>query len=210
MCWNAQISFNTFAIALFGIIFVSMNGRYANTKQIFWLYATMLCVISMQLLEGFIWTYMDSKRINRILSIIGLCIIYLQPFFACMMIPEFNIRISFVGLYSIFILYNILTTKYDFRTTIGKDGHLVWNWLKPSLITIIIWVFFLICPFVLIHSSIYLIIFLIASILISLYTYKKYGTWGSMWCWMFNIVWIFLIAYYLYKSGSCALVNKSK
>jgi hypothetical protein len=37
-------------------------------------------------------------------------------------------------------------------------------------------------------------IFAIVTLLLSIYTYARWGTWGTMWCWIANVFSLFIIA----------------
>ena len=77
MCWSAEVSLNTFLFSLFGISFAYYNG-IINVFSFLYL----LSFISMQLLEYFTWNHLNDIKINRLLSKIGLFLIFIQiPFF---------------------------------------------------------------------------------------------------------------------------------
>ena len=83
----------------------------------------------------------------------------------------------------------------------GENGHLIWWWLDIVYpLNILFILLFYIYPYYEIknYSS---LIFVIISVGISLYYNLKYKTWGSMWCYIGNILWISLIIksiYFLY------------
>ena len=73
MCWNAEISLNTFIFGCISAIIVYLLG-VVNINIII----ILLSFTSMQLLEYFIWQNIDNIKINEILSKIGLFIIGIQ------------------------------------------------------------------------------------------------------------------------------------
>ena len=86
MCWNAEISLNTFLFGCMTILFIYYTNTYTRYKSLLfdnlWYYIFLFVIISMQLLEYFIWKKIHNKSINQLLSKIGLFIIFLQPIFS--------------------------------------------------------------------------------------------------------------------------------
>jgi hypothetical protein len=73
MCWNSEVSLNTF---IFGIISAIIVWRLNVVEKL-----TILIILSitlMQLLEYFTWKNLRNSKINYYLSIIGLIIIFTQ------------------------------------------------------------------------------------------------------------------------------------
>jgi hypothetical protein len=190
MCYNTKISLNTFIYAIISAIIVFLLNEIDNG-----LILITLSVSIMQLLEYFTWKYIDNKRYNYYLSIIGSLIILLQ----IILINHFNLydkneriiafTIIFIG--TIYIYYYIFTNNL-FYMDVGKNGHLVWHYTDiPWFILLIIFILYT-YPFFRAKRFIGGFVVLI-SLFISLYFYYKYKTWGSMWCYMTNILWIGLI-----------------
>jgi hypothetical protein len=99
----------------------------------------------------------------------------------------------------LFILFAIFELpKINFDMEKGNNGHLIWHWLDLPLIWIIIGLTFYIIPLLLYREK---VAFIGVSIIliISIYNYYKYKTWGSMWCYFSNIIWIYLIILLLLK-----------
>jgi hypothetical protein len=198
MCWNAEISLSTFIFGIAAIAISYINGISDWKWSIFY-----LSIISMQLLEYFIWTRKDW---NRILSILGFCIIILQPIAAGLLIANSTYQKIYYILYLLFICICIFRIfqlyPIHFSTTVGHNGHLKWKWLDISIVTVIIWTLFLLAAIYLSNSkSLFrelLVLFIIALVSISLYYYKKHGTWGSVYCSFVNIQFIFILAHAFY------------
>ena len=57
MCWNAEVSLNTFIFGFISAIIVYLFG-YINIGLIL----IILSFTSIQLLEYFIWTYIDNEK----------------------------------------------------------------------------------------------------------------------------------------------------
>jgi len=196
MCYNTTISLNTFIYAIISSIIVFSLNEIDNE-----IILITLSVSIMQLLEYFTWKYIDNKTYNYYLSIIGSLIILIQV----ILINYFNLydkneriiafTIIFIG--TIYIYYYVFTNNL-FYMDVGKNGHLVWHYTDiPPLILLIIFIlysypFFRAKKF---NEGIIVLIFLF----ISLYFYYKYKTWGSMWCYLINIIWVVLIIVSLYN-----------
>ena len=198
MCWNAEISLNTFIFGFISSIIVYILVYFDNVSIII-----ILSFTSIQLLEYFIWKYIDNKEINEILSKIGLFIIGIQIFLLCFSYKIKKIRKYLLYLYFIFvILFIIIELKnIEFRSIKGDNGHLRWLWLDINIIWIIIFTsFYLITMFPYKNNSnIIKFLFVLITLIISLYYYYKNKTWGSMWCYFSNILWIFLIIYSIFN-----------
>ena len=135
MCWNAEVSLNTF---IFGIISAIIVWRLNIVKKF-----TIIIILSitlMQLLEYFTWKNLKNKVINYYLSIIGLIIIFLQ--IIILIINTSNIiyiNILLILLLFFIILYFLTDFRNDkLKMDVGKNKHLVWHWLDIPIYWIII------------------------------------------------------------------------
>jgi len=198
MCWNAQVSLNTFIYACISSIIVYNLGVIRLEAIII-----ILVVSSMQLLEYFIWTHIKDDDMNELLSKIGLFIIFIQ----LLLIINFNkyqiIRPYLILSFMFFVILFILTDfrNVNFKTSIASNGHLRWHWLEIPTFWIIIFLCYYLIPILLNdkNDKYYQFAFIFSTLLISLYTYYKYKTWGSMWCYISNLSWILLIIYSIIK-----------
>jgi uncharacterized membrane protein HdeD (DUF308 family) len=80
----------------------------------------------------------------------------------------------------------------DFSTVPSKNGHLSWNWLNVNIYIIFIWHAFLSSRWIIDKmylQFIFTTVFLIATLIL----YKDTNTWGSLWCWIVNLVSIYLV-----------------
>lgn len=194
MCWNAIVSMNTFLFSLFITIISYYNNILTLPVAIY--YASFFGI---QLVEYFIWKGYN----NRLFSLLGLLLILSQPIFALLIIKESNIKMGFISLYVIMcVIYYLMNSPINLTTTIAKNGHLKWNWLNVNMIFIFIWFAFILVSIVYSGSRIG-IIFITASFLISLYMYYQAGTFGSMWCWIANLVFVYLFYLIVKKSLLC-------
>jgi hypothetical protein len=157
----------------------------------------------MQLIEYFTWKHLHNKKINRLLSQLGMLLVLIQPLFF-ILIPnnvKFNIKATLITLYVIFLVFHIgYLIKYDYSMVKAPNGHLAWNWLNIPVFYIFIWLTFLLV--ILLYAKKYILFAINAIIFLAIYyTYYKTNTWGSLWCWIANIMAVFLIIRTLFRSS---------
>jgi hypothetical protein len=151
----------------------------------------------MQLVEYFAWGDINNKKNIELLSKVGFTLILLQPAISLWRLPDDNKRNIMMSLYAVFILL-ILTIVKPLKEIVfsmhkAPNGHLAWDWLPFSLPIALIWLGFLLYYSFNENNYVHLVA-MIGSFLISYYTYYKYNTYGSMWCWIFNALSVYLIA----------------
>lgn len=183
MCWNAEVSLQSF---LFGMSFIGI-GAYAGVRLPILLFC--ITIVMMQLIEYIVWSNYDNKYINTKASQAALFLLFLQPIASMIGLPNITLRNNLLGSYillnglSLFMPWNI-----DFSMTRAKNGHLSWNWLtnEPrTWISLSIYFFFLFIPLV-IQKNYELLFLALATLGLSLYSFWTENTWGSMWCWIVN------------------------
>ena len=176
MCWNASVSLNTFIFALVCAIIAAVFGNY---NKLFLLMP--LSFSLMQLLEYFAWNNINNEKIIKILSYIGLFIIFTQVFLLNYLLTNGKFRIILLTImFSLILLFLITDFKnVNFTMKKGKNGHLIWYWLDVPIFWIFITILFYLIP-VYFSKYIYGFYFGLISIIISLYFYFKYKTWGTM------------------------------
>ena len=195
MCSNASVSLNTYIFGLFASLFSYYNG-FGNILSVIFYQS----FIIMQLLEYFIWTKTFS---NKLLSQIALFIVLCQPIFNIIKIETYPKAISYLlAAYLIFIiiLYTLIIPidTINFSTVSSKNGHLSWKWLNWNIYIIFIWYTFLSTRWII--DKMYMIFIVISVLLIiTLILYKETNTFGSMWCWVANVLSIYLIFVVFYK-----------
>ena len=195
MCWNASVSLNTYIFGLFASSFAYYNG---TTDLLgFLLFQSF---IIMQLIEYFIWSKTFS---NRLLSQIALFFILCQPVLNILKIQKMPELIPYLLVaYFIFIIivYTIITplNTLEFSSVPSKNGHLAWKWFSWNIYIIVIWFAFLSVRWII--DKMYIILaFVTTALIISIILYKETRTWGSMWCWIANIISFYIIVMVFYK-----------
>ena len=82
MCWNADISINTFIFAIFALVFIYITNTYSKYKtKIFdnpLVYLFFFEVALIQLVEYFLWRNLKNAKWNEMLSKIAAFIINTQ------------------------------------------------------------------------------------------------------------------------------------
>jgi hypothetical protein len=217
MCWNADISINTFVFACFALVFIFFVNTFTKYKLTEFknplVYLFFLLVTSMQLIEFFLWKNLKNKSMNTLLSKIASFIVILQPLPLILMIPMLNIRYCVLIIYSIFItgylLYKKLYSPIHFYTYVEKNKHLSYGWANLKgyeTIFMFIQPLFYVVSLLFINNFI-LSIFVILFLCLSMIFYFKNNTYGTMWCWMTNFILLYFILkiliikpFYEYKS----------
>jgi hypothetical protein len=195
MRWSAEVSLKTFLIGtISAIICLYLNKIPSSVIVISWSFTLI------QLLEYFTWTYINDKTKIYYLSIIGLLLIFLQMFLMCYYIKNKKLQGGlFIGLiiYVIaFIIFVLPKTKFNMKKV--ANGYLEWEWFKLPPIFLLGILLFYIIP-ILFSGNYAGVIFSLVTILISLYYYYKYNTWGTLWGYFSNIIWSFFILFSLYR-----------
>lgn len=215
MCYNENISLNTFVFSIAVMGFIYYNNKYTQYKipafHNNYVYLFFISIVSMQLIEYFLWKSIKTSnmKMNYIASLIGWIFIrILQPlsFISLLPVAYTSLRnLLIIGyLICLFGLTWFKSTPIDFKTTV-KNDHLYWNWLYGEKIQYVVlslvYFGFLIPTFFIFPCLMPL------SLLYFVYLYfYRTNNWTSMWCWSINLTfiyylfWILIIApYYEYN-----------
>ena len=189
MCWNQTISLNTFIFSLFALTFAYFN----NIADIYY-YLFFLSFSSIQLVEYFAWGNLNNKKTIRLLSQIGLFLVSMQPILFMLSIAnvEYNIKAAVIALYCAFWSFCLLYFPIDFSMVKASNGHLAWNWLRFPPLVVLLWIAFYFGLLLYAKDYINFVLMLILFFYIY-YTYYTNHTWGSLWCWISNIIAVKLI-----------------
>jgi len=207
MCWNTEVSLNTFIFSLFATLFAYFNNVIGGMESLYF-----FSFMSMQLLEYFTWKNLKDRKMNTFLSKVGLFLIFIQiPLFILHKsnVPS-HIKMELVILYLMFSLFVKLHYSIDFSMNKASNGHLAWNWLNfPGHIIIIYLSFILGLLFYEKEYFKFIVYFVV--IFAIYYTYDKTNTWGSLWCWISNVLALKLICQVFLKSTlpNCLLFDKN-
>ena len=200
MCWNQYVSINTFIFSVFVLLLIIYNNKYSPYKikefDNIYKYIFLMSFFTMQLIEFFLWRNLNNKSLNKIFSILGQLLLILQPVASIMLIKEITLRNKMLLTYSIpafsYFIYEV--NRKDFITTIAKNGHLKWDWINLysgyNKLLLLFWLFFLFSG-LFVNKHYPGLLFAIALLIITYYSYNSYGTFGSLWCWSINSLMIF-------------------
>jgi hypothetical protein len=194
MCWSATVSLNTFIFSLFGMLFALANGVLSFERSLY-----IFSFISMQLVEYFAWKNLDNKKVIRLLSQIGTLVVISQVVFAVNQDKKLPNKTLLYLLFASVTFLFFTTSKIDYSMHKAPNGHLAWKWLSswPKWYLL----FWVACILGLaLHMKEYdTFVIALVTISISYYTYSSSGTWGSMWCWIANILAFWWVAKVFYK-----------
>lgn len=208
MCWNKDISLNTFLFSSFVLLLIFYNNTYTQYKikdfNSVWVYLFFISFISMQLIEFFIWRNIDNTFYNHIFSTMAAILIFIQPIITLMLLPDISLRNNLMAAYSVFFIpyftYKFITN--NMKSKISNKGHLVWLFFDTNILLFLGWLFFFLFSFFY-TRSIPTLIFGILLFCISYYNYYEDNTIGSMWCWVVNSIMIFYAFYLLFYLPFC-------
>jgi hypothetical protein len=147
----------------------------------------LMSFISMQLIEFFLWTYLNNSAFNALFSKAEFALICSQPLFMLLTLPDSSpYKKELIYGYLACVTLFIVLYPIDFKTIIGKNGHLEWKWLRIPGFALLVWFAFFLAPSAM-REEWALLAFLVGTALYSYMNYTAYGTWGSMWCWIANV-----------------------
>jgi len=136
--------------------------------------------------------------INKYLSKLASFLFILQPLFLILIIPTLATRYMMLFIYSIYMLtylfYKKMYSPVNFHTSVGKNGHLSWEFVNLKgfeTIFALLYLLIYLSAIFMVNNHL-LIIFLIPAFIISLFYYKD-QTFGTMWCWISNLFLLYLI-----------------
>jgi hypothetical protein len=201
MCWNQEVSLNTFLFSTFVLLLIIYNNTFTKYKikeiNNIWWYLFLLSVFSMQLLEFFIWRNIYNSY-NIFFSKMIFIVLFLQPIFSLMILSKKNIRNILLSIYVIiglpYILYKIFIQKS--KTFVTPLGHLNWN-LKSNNIVFIGWLFCLLFSFFY-EQNLWYFFFGLITLLAIMYKYYFDKSINSIWCWIINSMSIYFAFYLLF------------
>jgi hypothetical protein len=204
MCWNQTVSLSTFLFSTFVLFLIIYNNEYTEHKiqelNNIWIYILLFTVISMQLIEFFIWRNIKNAFYNNLFTWAADILLLLQPAFSLMILPDIPIRTGLLGVYSIsalvFFIYQFLF--YRPHSTVSKLGHLRWHTSNINIWLLwIIWLFFF-CFSLVYTNFISGFLFSIVLLAIIFFNYKNDQSIGSMWCWIVNLAAVYYAFYLLF------------
>lgn len=202
MCWSAEVSLQTFlSTSLFILVIYLLNPN--DIFSIFF----MLSFTVMQLIEYFIWRYINDKKKLYLFGFLTFFIIFLQPIILLLCIPKERYLVKYYILLQLSWLifsYIFLQLRFIFLPYISKNKHISWNWTNNNIFTIVFVLIYLIFYLGMIYKYSHPIIFIlgIVTLAYSFYNYNNYKTASSMWCWIANLLVVIFLVKALYINFS--------
>ena len=214
MCWNKDVSLNTFLFSSFVLLLILYNNLFTKYKikefNNTFDYLFIASFVFIQLIEFFIWKNINNKFYNNIFSITAQLLFVIQPIISIMILSNIKLRNLLLILYSLLAIpYSIykFSTKY-IHSVISECGHLRWDFFDGPPIIWLIWLFFFLFS-IIYEKGLVGIIFGLVTLLITIINYKNDNSVGSMWCWGVNSIMIYYSVYlliylpFLEKSSIC-------
>jgi hypothetical protein len=202
MCWNENISLNTFLFSGFILALIIYNNSFTKYKiqelNNKWIYFFIASFVFMQLIEFFIWRNINNKFYNNIFSILATLLLIVQPILSIMIVTNVKLRnlllISYLLLAVPYSIYKF--SNSNIHSVISESGHLRWNFFYLNPIILIGWFFFFLFSFV--YEKKWLgLVFGLSTLIIAFLNYTKDQTVWSMWCWSVNSIMIYYAIYLL-------------
>lgn len=201
MCWNAEVSLQSFLIGIGAIYFANQKGLSFPTTLF------SLTIVFMQLIEAIVWTWYDNKTVNFVASIAAALLLWLQPI-ASILTLESKMSITALQIYiGLTVLGNLLfmnvgELRETYSMSRAPNGHLQWNWLKKdwkTALSLLVYFVFLLGPLAISYQWTILALSL-STLVFSLFSFYKDNTWGSMWCWIVNYIVVGICGYQIFKN----------
>ncbi len=196
MCWNAEVSLQSFLIGI-GATFVAYQKGLPFPTTLF-----CLTIVFMQLIEYVVWTYYDNPTVNFVASLSAVFLLWLQPLASILTLQTkwtIEILLLYVGVSGIgFLLFTDLDKlRETYQMKRAENGHLQWNWLQKdtkTTVSLVFYFIFLLTP-LLLRKEYTLLGITLSTLGLSLYSFYKENTWGSMWCWLVNYIVVAVCGY---------------
>ena len=207
MCWNKDISLNTFLFSSFVLCLIIYNNAYTQYKiddlNNVYIYIFFMSFILMQLIEYFIWININNPLYNSIFTALATLLIILQPIVSTMLISNKIVKKRLLQGYLLFIV-PLSVYNFDIKnvnSSVSNLNHLRWNTMFSynyfyDIIVVMIWLFFFLFP-LFYERFTFALIFGLLTLMLTIYNFYKDNTIASMWCWIVNTVMIYYAAYLL-------------
>jgi hypothetical protein len=206
MCWNKDISLNTYLFACLSLLFIFVTNSYSKYKSHAFdnllVYVLLLEVATLQLIEHFLWKNLKNNSMNEFLSKMASFFVIIQPPTVMLMIEDKQIKYGLLSIYVLFFVvyfeFKRIYSPINFYTSVSKTGHLNWEWLTSNgyvnKVLLFIYLFLYGISFLLINN-IEIAVMGLLSLFVSILFYFKDNVFGTMWCWSSNL----FLFYFLFK-----------
>jgi len=186
MCWNAEVSFESFGLGIVGIILAIVMGMSPSMILFF------ASIVFMQFIEGIVWTYGRDPDINFYASLSAAGLLVLQPIASILAIAPAQYKIPMLlGYVVLGLISQVIERRSDPRSLreqyrMEEGEHLIWKWMEPiPWRSRVIYFMFLIGPLIITKQYDFIALVLL-TLAVSVYSFGK--GWGSMWCWIVDLM----------------------
>lgn len=220
MCFNAEVSINTFIFSLFAAIFAFFNKVISIDIFLF-----ILSFAIMQLVEWLAWNIINSGQkvvTGFIAYLFPIVTVVIQPIVAALVFnTQYKTVVARIGekwagiakkvIYTA-ILCLWIYTVYDYiwvghRPNVYKseiNGHLKWNLfhdfnLFEGTLIFVSYLLAYLLPMILSLPYIMAVIFIVTFVY-SFVTYLHAKTWGTIWCYSANLISLVIITQVFWKN----------
>lgn len=207
MCYNKDISINTYIIGLVSSYLLLTNDK--KTLKILGFF--FIVVIQMQLVEYFLWSNTKCSSKNITITHIGALLNVIQPIMLYLAILYYNkditnenkkiMNITIIIYILALLLYslNLFPIGCSIVTEVSKP-YLQWGWFYkkyPNFITIMFPLTLVILMYFGVDKpyNFYLSLIIMLSFIISFIIYRKQRSFGTLWCWFAVFIPIGLLIY---------------
>lgn len=216
MCWNEEVSLNTFLFSGFVLSLIIYNNTYTQYKiqelNNTWVYLFIASFITIQIIEFLIWRNINNRIYNNIFSILASVVFCVQPIISMMLLTNINLRNVLLLTYSLlafpYAIYKLVFNTKQFRSVVSENGHLRYDFFMLPPLAVVVWLFFFLFSWVY-EKKWTGVLFGMITLLISFLNYRHDNSYSSMWCWSVNSAMIYFAAYlliylpFLEKSSIC-------
>lgn len=206
MCWNKEVSLNTFLFSSFVFLLILYNNKYTiykiNDFEKYWICIFTSIVILVQLIEYFIWTNIDNIFYNKLFTSFLVVALFFQPITTIMNVSDNKIKQMLLWSYlGITIPFGLINYNKNIHSTISQYKHLNWNLINRKnnieKILQIAWIFFLLFP-LFYEGHQFCFIFGVLTLIVVIYNYMNDNSFDSMWCWIINSIMLYYAGYLLF------------
>ena len=194
MCYSIEVSLVTFLITSLCMLYV-----YSKSVELKWIATFVMIVTTIQLCDALLWMSINNNNIelNMFVSKYMLSLVLvselLVAYYGAKSLGTFENKIYelFLWLYVIFFMIMWIATCK--ATNRNSDGYLTWCDYSITPLMKILFLFFLIVPFICGYTNEYIKISIVSVCIATfiLNFYKK--SFGSGWCHISNILSIILV-----------------
>lgn len=193
MCYSFESSIGAWFISFIFCSYMLANpDKYDN-----WIPLFVLTFTQIQIIEALLWTNINNKSVNSAVTAMLPMMLLLQPLMNSYLAYTHTKNQMFIYamvLYGIAILYTYQAARNDtFNTTVGPNGHLVWNRydennnsvdIFDSKIIAVIYLLGLIVPFFFMEAPIKYLPISVAILTFSMSALFYKEEFSSWWCYI--------------------------